>query len=94
MQIQIYLFGGARRRLSQPHATRISAQGLCPDPVYLFELYSVKNLSLHCLFHVTMKIYSYFYFNIARDVTVLVIFVDSIMLWGPSRHLESSTAAK
>mmetsp|Transcript_67297 Transcript_67297/g.109101 ORF Transcript_67297/g.109101 Transcript_67297/m.109101 type:complete len:94 (+) Transcript_67297:326-607(+) len=41
MQIQIYLFGGARRRLSQPRATRISAQGLCPDPVkiHFFECY-------------------------------------------------------
>jgi len=36
-----------------------------------------KNLTLHCLFYVTMNMYFYFYFYIARDiVTVLLVFVD------------------
>jgi len=36
-----------------------------------------KNLSIHCLFYVTMSIYFCFYFNIARDVVmVLLILVD------------------
>lgn len=39
MQIHVYLYEGAWRRLSPPRATRISAPGLCPDPVkiHLFE---------------------------------------------------------